>query len=129
MVESVVILSTLLLIVFATFDLGLAALRYNTLSYAARHVARVAIVRGASAPPEYTAWGPNAYSGNAGDGSEIANAAALLLPTMKASDVQINVNWTDGDNREDDRVVVQFNYAARAIRTIFNADWLNQPAS
>jgi len=110
-VETAIILATLLLLVFATFDLGLAALRFNSLSYAARNIARNAIVHGALAAPEFSGWGPNAIDGNAGDGSEIAGAALTLLPTMNARDVHIHVDWPDGDNREDDQVRVQLNYS------------------
>jgi hypothetical protein len=109
-VESAIVLSTLLLLLFAMFDLGLAAFRYNTLAAVARRVAREAIVRGDAAPPDRTAWGPNAFAGTAADTSEIASIAAPLLVTMPGSDVAIQVSWPDGDNAEGDRVLVQLNY-------------------
>ena len=109
-VESAIVLSTSLLVLFTIFDLGLATFRYNTLAAVARRVGREAIVRGDAAPPDRSAWGPAAYAGTAADSSEIAALAAPLLVTMTNSDVAIQVTWPDGDNAEGDRVQVQLTY-------------------
>jgi Flp pilus assembly protein TadG len=109
-VESAIVLSTLLLLLFALFDLGLAAFRYNTLAAVTRRIAREAIVRGDAAPPDRSAWGPGAYVGTAADASEIASIASPLLVTMTNSDVAIQMSWPDGDNAEGDRVQVRLTY-------------------
>lgn len=114
-VEGVTVLGLLLMLLFVTFDLGLAAFRYNILAAVARQLAREAIVRGSAAPPEMTAWGPLAYTGTAADGTEIANSAAPRLATMKPNDVRVEITWPDGDHQENDRVIVRLNYRHRPI--------------
>src|SRR5258708_6921049 len=86
-VESAIVLGLLFMLLFAIFDLGLAAVRYNMLSGTARSIARQAIVRGAKAPPELSSWGPEGYAGNAADTAEMAHIAAPLLATMDPADV------------------------------------------
>lgn len=109
-VESAVLLSTLLMVLFVIFDFGLATFQYNTLSAVARRVARVATLHGEAAAPQQTAWGPGEYVGTAADGSEIASAAAPLLATMPASQVTIDVTWLDRGNQENNRVRVMIKY-------------------
>jgi hypothetical protein len=108
--ESAVVLSAALTLLFVTVILGLAAYRSNILAAAARRVAREAIVHGAKATPERTVWGPTDYTGTAADSTEIAAAAAPLLATMSAADVTVEVTWPDGGNRENDRVHVRLSY-------------------
>ncbi len=110
MVEGAVVLSVWLLIVFAAFDLSLAAFRYNALSEAARRLAREAIVRGSDSSPESVPWGPASYTGNAGDESEFAETVLPVLATMHPDDVQINLQWPDATNDPDGRVHVQIVY-------------------
>jgi Flp pilus assembly protein TadG len=109
-VEAMVVLGLMFVTLFVIFDLGLTTFQYNVLSAAARRVARQAIVHGAGAPPEKTSWGPAAFVGTAADSSEIASAAATLLPTMKPANVSIAIDWPDGNNEENDRVRVRLNY-------------------
>ena len=114
-VETATILCVLLLLLLGTLDLGIAVVRYNVLAAAARRVTREAIVHGAEAAPERTAWGPNDYSGTAADGSEIAAAALPYLPTINPSEVAMQVNWPDGDHQEGDRVRVRMAYVHHAV--------------
>ena len=109
-VEGALILSALMLLLFVLLDLGLAVCRYNILSAAARNLARAAIVRGADAAPQLSAWGPNPYSGNAGDSSAMATVAASWLATMSPGDVSMQLTWPDGDNQSNHRVSVQLGY-------------------
>src|SRR5580658_1805017 len=90
-VEGALILSALMLLLFVLLDLGLAVCRYNILSATARNLARTAIVRGADAAPQLSAWGPNPYSGNAGDSSAMATVAASWLATMSPGDVSMQL--------------------------------------
>src|SRR5262249_13050288 len=112
-VEGAIVLGTMLLLLFGILDLGLATCRYNTLSAAARGLARVAITRGVKAPPEWTAWGPNSYSGNCGDSSEMAATVTPLLCTMRPGDVALQIAWPDGAIQPGDRVSVQLTYTYR----------------
>ena len=114
-VESAILLSTLLLVLFVLFDFGLAAFQYNTLSAAARTLARAASVHGSAAAPQLTTWGPAEYAGNAGDGSEIAAAVASLLPTMTTSAVAVDVTWPVGSNTQNDAVQVKLGYTHRSL--------------
>ena len=114
-VESAIVLSTVFLVLFVIFDLGLATFLYNTLSAVARRTSRELIVHGAAAAPERTVWGPTDYESTAADSSEIASAAAPLLATMTKSAVAIEVSWPDGDNREGDRVVVRLRYVHQPV--------------
>lgn len=104
MVEMAVVLSVFLLLILGTLDLGIATYRYNTISQAARQGARQGIVHGSLAPPAMTAWGPATYSGNAGDGSEYAQAVSPMLVGFTLSNVTIKVEWPDGGNASQQRV-------------------------
>src|ERR1700733_1730743 len=108
-VEGALVLSALMVLLFALLDLGLAVCRYNILAATARNLARAAIVRGADAAPQLSAWGPNAYIGNAADSSAMATVAAAWLATMSPADVSVQLTWPDGDNQPDHRVSVQLN--------------------
>ena len=56
LVEAALVTVALLSLLLGTLDLGIAVLRYNMLSEAARTGARMAIVHGADAPSEMAAW-------------------------------------------------------------------------
>ncbi len=71
-----IVLIVFLLILFGMLDLGLLVLDYNTMSEAARRLARVAIVHGQMAAPAQTVWGPDTVSGTAADGSDYATHSA-----------------------------------------------------
>jgi hypothetical protein len=100
------VLAVLALIVFGILDVGIAVLRYNSLSGAARRLARTALVHGAMAEPQHTIWGPDEYSAAASDNSEIAAAVRPLLIAASPDDVSIHVEWIDGGNEPDQRVRV-----------------------
>lgn len=110
-VEGALILSALMLLLFVLLDLGLAVCRYNVLSATARNVARAAIVRGADAAPQLSAWGPTAYEGTAADSSDAAVVASAWLATMNPADVSMQLTWPDGDNQPNHRVSVQLSYS------------------
>jgi hypothetical protein len=110
MIESSILLSTLLLVMFVLFDFGLAVFQYNLLSSVARYLARQATVHGGAAAAADGIWGPATYVGNAGDGSAIASAAAPLLATMPPSGVAISVTWPSGTNTVNSTVQVTVSY-------------------
>jgi len=109
-VEVAVVATVFFMVMFALLDIGLAVVRYNMLSLAARSAARAAVVHGSDAPPEQTTWGPSDYSGTAADGSEVAQVAAPYLTTMDLGSVSITMTWPDEDVQADDRVTVKMSY-------------------
>lgn len=109
-VEGAIVLIVFFMVMFALFDIGLAVVRYNMLSLAARSAARAAVVHGSEAPPQLTTWGPESYSGTAADGSEVAQVAAPYLTTMDLGSVSITMTWPDEDVQADDRVTVKMSY-------------------
>lgn len=110
MVECAITLPVMLLVLFALLDLGLAAMRYNSLAEASRQIAREAIIHGSLAPDTSGTWGPGEYLGTAGDATDFVTSIQGLLPTMKKSDVTVRVTWLDGDNSPRDRVQVETAY-------------------
>jgi Flp pilus assembly protein TadG len=130
LVESAVVLMCFLVLVLGTLDYGLAVLRYNALSEAARRLARAAIIHGEMAAPETTCWGPTSYVGNAADGSEFATTVQPALVAMSAEQVNIQLEWPDGGNRLDQRVQVTVSYEHHsAIPSIFGSSTLQLRAA
>jgi len=105
-VEGAIVLSVFLLILFGMLDLGLLVLDYNTLSEAARRLARQAIVHGQMAAPAQSVWGPATVNGTAADGTEYATALSRELATFNLSKVNYSIEWPVGTNRPDDPVIV-----------------------
>src|ERR1700722_15022211 len=83
--EGAIVLRVFLLILFGMLDLGLLVLDYNTLSEAARRLARQAIVHGQMAAPAQSVWGPATVNGTAADGTEYATALSPELATFNLS--------------------------------------------
>lgn len=102
-VETAFVASAVLVVMIATLDLGLAVLRYNTLSAIARGISRAAIVRGerSSSP-----WGPATLTGTLDAGAAPAVAAADLVVALDSASVAYTIEWLDGGNAIDDRVRV-----------------------
>jgi hypothetical protein len=109
-VESALVLTTLLILVFGILDLGIATYRYNLLAEAARRLSREAIVRGNDATPEILPWGPVPVTTTASDDSPTANFVRPLLAGFDLSQVTIEMEWLDGGNESDDRVRVKLGY-------------------
>ena len=108
--ECAIVLPILFWMIFAMLDLGIAALRYNTLAHASQRIARESVRHGSDAPAAAGTWGPATYEGTASDGTPILESVGNLLPTMNPSDVLVRVEWLDNDNSPRDRVHVELNY-------------------
>lgn len=119
LVETAIVLNVFLLLILGTVDLGIATLRYNTVSQAARQGARQASVHGALAAPSMTTWGPGTYSGTAGDGSPQALAVSPMLVGFTLNNVIIKVEWIDGGNNVQQRVRYTVSSSYRPIVTSF----------
>jgi len=104
MVETAVVLTVLLTLIFGTLDLALAVRQYNAVADAARQVTREAIVRGEYAGPRKSPWGPTTYVGTAADDHDISRAVLAAIVGMEPSDVNIKVEWPDGTNAIGKRV-------------------------
>jgi hypothetical protein len=102
--ETAIVMTVLIALTLGAVDLQIGVYRYNTLSEAARHGARQAMVHGALAPAAQGIWGPGAYVGTAADGSPYANAVRPLLVGFPQNDVTIRVEWPDGSNAVGQRV-------------------------
>ena len=109
-VESAFVLGVLLMVLFGMFDVGLAAMRQNTLTEAARLLARSAIVHGALASTQSGVWGAGTISATGADASPPASVVRPLLPTMNPSAVSLTLRWLDGDNQPGHRVVATLSY-------------------
>jgi hypothetical protein len=110
LVEGAIVLPVFLLMLLCMLDLGLAVLRSNMLSDAARRLAREATVRGEMAPPRRSAWGPHDFTGTAGDGSPAALAVEPFLVAVRPNEVHITIVWPDGGNADNQRVEVVVSY-------------------
>lgn len=110
LVEGAVVLGLFSTIVLVMLDLGLAVFRHNTLSEAARRLAREAVVRGERSSPEKRSWGPDAYSGTANARGDIKGILEPILVTMEPDEVQVDLKWPDGGHRVGQRVRVTLRY-------------------
>ena len=89
LVEAALVTVALLSLLLGTLDLGIAVLRYNMLSEAARTGARLAIVHGSDAT-EMTTWDKGRAE------TEIKTALAPLLAGSGASDFTVTVTYDAG---------------------------------
>jgi len=108
--ECAIVLPVLFVILFAMLDLGIAAVRYNSLAEASRRIAREAILHGSLAPEASGTWGPDEFSGTVADSSELVDPARGMIPTMEEGRVNVHVTWPDNDNSPRDRVQVEIQY-------------------
>lgn len=110
LVESAVVLGVLLLVLFGMLDLGLAVLHHNTVSEAARRLAREAVVHGELAGAEGEAWGPGSVSMTADADSPIAEAVRPILTVIDPQDVSLSLSWPDAGNAAGQRVSATVSY-------------------
>jgi hypothetical protein len=97
-------------VLFGLLDLGLAVLNYNNLRDAAQQLTRVAAVRGSDAAPQFSVWGPATYNGTAASSDQIASVVSSALIIMPSSQVQIQVQWPNGDCAEGHQVQATLSY-------------------
>ncbi len=120
-VEGTIVLGVFLLFVFGALDVGLAVLRSNAVSEAARRGARCAIVHGNKASL-LGPLGPATLNISAADANPIAQSVRQVLPTINPAEVQIEVQWLDGANQPDRRVRVAIAYVHQPL-TFVMAGW------
>jgi hypothetical protein len=105
-VEMAIVVSVFLTLVLGMLDLGIAVFRYHLLAQAARQGARQAIVHGSMAD-RLGPWGPATYAGTADvEGHPIVAAIRPFLVGLDLSQVTIQAEWPDADNKFEQRVRV-----------------------
>ena len=109
LVEGAIVLSVVLILILGFFDLGLAVTRYNALCEGSRRAARAVIVRGSMAS-DLGVVGTTTMNFTADDPGAIATSFRFLLATMDPKDVNIKIEWLDGDNQLDQKIRVTLSY-------------------
>lgn len=113
-VEFVFVFSVFLVIVLGFFDLGMMLVRHELLADAAERVLREAAVCGSESAPAAQPWGPAEISTNGSD--PLVNGIITPSVVMMAADqIQVDVQWPDGNNRPGSRVRVSLSYQHDAI--------------
>jgi Flp pilus assembly protein TadG len=118
MVEAAIVLPVCVLFLLGLLELSLALVRHTVMAEAARRVARAAMIHGAGAAAVQGHWGPAAVSIYASDNHPAAAAVRDVLMTLDPSQVQISIQWPDGDNQYDQRVQVGVTYRHQALLPI-----------
>jgi hypothetical protein len=133
LVEGAIVLMVFLTLIFGMLDLGIAVLRYNTLSEAARQGARESIVHGKLAPAGWLGgpWGPAAIDVAASTtGVPAVDAITPLLVGFNLDETRIRVEWPNGTNDLQQPVRVTVSSLYHPIMTfIFGNPAFNLSAS
>lgn len=132
MVEGAIVIGIFLGMLLGMLDLGLAMLRQNVVTEAARRVAREASMHGSMAGPERTVWGPqftwwNPVYGSgfsASDGGGISTAIEPVMFTLEPGYTWVYVDWPDGGNRPGQRVRVWVYYWHESLVPFVNSRYL-----
>jgi TadE-like protein len=104
MVEAALILTAFLILVLGMLDIGIAVVREQILSQAARQGARAAIVHGSRS---FSPWGPSQYGpASASSADAKAQVIANYLAGIDPSTVNVTYQWLDGSNLVEARVQV-----------------------
>ena len=112
-VESALVLGALSLLLLGMLEMSLILLNQTAMAEGARRVARAAMVHGDRAPDE--TWGPAKLTLQGSDTHEAAAKLREILCAVPASDVELEVEWIDGDNSAGDRVRVTLQHTHRPI--------------
>jgi Flp pilus assembly protein TadG len=99
--EAAIVLPVFLVLILGTIDLAVGVSRYNTLSQAARHGARAAVVHGSLAAPGWEGgpWGAAAIDASAtATGVPAVDAVRPVLVNCPLDESRVRVEWPDGTN-------------------------------
>jgi Flp pilus assembly protein TadG len=114
-VEAAVSALVFLTMVLGMIDLGVGVYRNNTLSQAARYLARQAIVHGQKST---SAWGTTTVNVAASaSGNAQANAVRPMLPSFNLASTTVHVEWLDASNAVGKRVRVTVSTPYHPIMT------------
>jgi Flp pilus assembly protein TadG len=110
-IESMIILTGLLFVLFSFLDTCLAVYHHNTLRVISKDLARFASIRGADFNIDQTEiLGPETVNGS---GAEIQNLLAIIARRQRLLDVTnitYQISWPDGDNQPGDTVLIELQY-------------------
>src|SRR5690348_11172674 len=101
MAEGAIVVFLFITLVLATYDVGVAVLRFNAISQAARHGVRQAIVHGSLAPAGWRGgvWGTTSIDAYGTATSVPAvDAVHTMLTGCDVANTHIVVDWPDGGN-------------------------------
>ena len=101
MVETAIVISVLLTLVFGMLDLGIAVFQRTSVAHVAREAARIASIHGDLAPSQ---WGPTTYSGPASGNDDIINAIKPSLGALDPQQTTIKLEWPDGNATPESRI-------------------------
>jgi hypothetical protein len=103
MIETALILTSLMVMTVGLLDFAIGVYRYHVLSEAARQLARNAVVHGEFAD-RLGKWGPGSYVDTANASNTIANAVRPYLVGIDPATVSISVVWPEGSNQVEKAV-------------------------
>ena len=99
--ETALVLPAFLVIVLGFIDVAVGVARHNSLSHAARHATRQAMVHGNGAPAGWNggAWGPETIDQPAtAAGVPAVDAVRPMLAQCPLDESRVRVEWPDGSN-------------------------------
>ncbi|HVK13545.1 MAG TPA: TadE/TadG family type IV pilus assembly protein [Gemmataceae bacterium] len=118
--EAALVLPVFLTLVLGAIDVSVGVARYNSLSQAARHGARQAMVHGSKAPSEWNGgpWGPGPVDQPASAaGVPAVDADRPLLALCPLDESRVRVEWLDGSNEPGKPVRVTVTSTYRPMLT------------
>jgi Flp pilus assembly protein TadG len=101
MTEAALVLPAFLTLVLGVIDVSVGVARYNSLSQAARHGARQAVVHGSRAPAAWNggAWGPGPIDQPAtAEGVPAVDAVRPMLTHCPLGESRLRVEWPGASN-------------------------------
>lgn len=118
--EFALVLPAFLALVIGVIDASVGVARFNSLSQAARHGARQAMVHGSQAPAGWNggAWGPGPIDQSAtATGDPAVDAVRPMLVNCRLEDSRVRIEWPDGSNAPGRPVRVTVTSSYRPILT------------
>src|SRR5262245_13285562 len=99
--EASVVIPVFLTLILGVIDMAVGVARFNSLSQAARHGARQAVVHGSLAPTKWNGgpWGPSPIDEPAtAAGNPAVDAVLPMLVHCPLDETRVRVEWLEGSN-------------------------------
>ncbi len=134
MVETAVVLTLFLTLIFGMIELSIANLHEHIVNQGARQAARIAIVHGTLAPPKLTEWSPSTFTTSGSPdftysiaGTDTGDVGSTIQPYLTGLDLAnttVTLQWLDGDAKTGSRVRVRVVTAHQPFLTFpFSTGW------
>lgn len=107
MVETAAVLAAWLVLLLGTLDLGMVLTRHTLAHHLAANAVRLAAVRGANASPQVAPWGPTTVQVTLDQSHPVADRLRPFTGGFPPSQFLVRLEWPDGDNQRDQRVIVR----------------------